>query len=512
MVRRSLDARKGRAARPAPARAGRARRARAGAGGRARAAPPLAGGRAGAAGSSSSARGRRARGPRCGWPRRAFRSPSSSRASRCSRGATIWRCSRAASSTPSSNYCFGEGGAGTYSDGKLYTRAKDRGGVADVIADLVRFGAPDEIAVEARPHVGSNRLAQRAARRCARTWSTLGVEYRFEADRRRAARRGRPRARGAASRAATSCPPTSSCWPSATRRGRSTSGPPRTASRSSARRSRSACASSTRSALIDEIQYGAAAGHPKLPPAFYELTSADSRSRRLQLLHVPRRLDRPRGDRARRRGGQRHEPVAPRFAVRERGPGGHRRAAPTSAPRRRGRWRASSCSGGSSRPRFAPAAAASARRRSAWPTSSPAAPAPRSARPATGPGSRPATSRRCCPPFVTDGAARGPARAWARGCPASCSPTPCWSRRRPEPARRSACCATRTRCSRPSLAGLYPCGEGAGYAGGIVSAALDGARVAARDPGGLIGRQAAGAGARRPSRAAPGAARCAARR
>jgi uncharacterized FAD-dependent dehydrogenase len=58
--------------------------------------------------------------------------------------------------TPSSNYCFGEGGAGTYSDGKLYTRSKDRGGVAAVIADLIRFGAPDEIAVEARPHVGSN--------------------------------------------------------------------------------------------------------------------------------------------------------------------------------------------------------------------------------------------------------------------------------------------------------------------------------------------------------------------
>jgi uncharacterized FAD-dependent dehydrogenase len=60
--------------------------------------------------------------------------------------------------SPRSNYCFGEGGAGTYSDGKLYTRAKDRDGVAEVLADLVRFGAPAEVAVDSRPHVGSNRL------------------------------------------------------------------------------------------------------------------------------------------------------------------------------------------------------------------------------------------------------------------------------------------------------------------------------------------------------------------
>src|SRR5581483_6419930 len=59
---------------------------------------------------------------------------------------------------PRSNYCFGEGGAGTYSDGKLYTRAKDRAAIAQVLADLVRFGAPPEIEIDSRPHVGSNRL------------------------------------------------------------------------------------------------------------------------------------------------------------------------------------------------------------------------------------------------------------------------------------------------------------------------------------------------------------------
>jgi len=82
--------------------------------------------------------------------------------------------------TPSSNYCFGEGGAGTYSDGKLYTRSKDRAGVAEVIADLVRFGAPDEIAVEARPHVGSNRLPQ-VLSGLREHMATLGVQHRFGA-------------------------------------------------------------------------------------------------------------------------------------------------------------------------------------------------------------------------------------------------------------------------------------------------------------------------------------------
>ncbi len=59
-----------------------------------------------------------------------------------------------------SNYCFGEGGAGTYSDGKLYTRAHKRGNVRDVIEILARHGAPESILTDARPHIGSNRLPQ----------------------------------------------------------------------------------------------------------------------------------------------------------------------------------------------------------------------------------------------------------------------------------------------------------------------------------------------------------------
>jgi len=57
-----------------------------------------------------------------------------------------------------SNYCFGEGGAGTYSDGKLYTRATKRGPVRDVYETLVAHGAPQKILTDAHPHVGSNLL------------------------------------------------------------------------------------------------------------------------------------------------------------------------------------------------------------------------------------------------------------------------------------------------------------------------------------------------------------------
>ncbi len=57
-----------------------------------------------------------------------------------------------------SNYCFGEGGAGTYSDGKLYTRSKKRGDVNNILKLLVAFGATPEIMVEAHPHIGTNKL------------------------------------------------------------------------------------------------------------------------------------------------------------------------------------------------------------------------------------------------------------------------------------------------------------------------------------------------------------------
>ncbi len=60
--------------------------------------------------------------------------------------------------SPDSNYCFGEGGAGTYSDGKLYTRANKRGSIQKVLDILVQHGAPSDILIDAHPHIGSNKL------------------------------------------------------------------------------------------------------------------------------------------------------------------------------------------------------------------------------------------------------------------------------------------------------------------------------------------------------------------
>ncbi len=57
-----------------------------------------------------------------------------------------------------SNYCFGEGGAGTFSDGKLYTRSKKRGDIDVVLRTFVEHGAKSEIMYEAHPHIGTNKL------------------------------------------------------------------------------------------------------------------------------------------------------------------------------------------------------------------------------------------------------------------------------------------------------------------------------------------------------------------
>lgn len=61
---------------------------------------------------------------------------------------------------PDSNYCFGEGGAGTYSDGKLYTRSHKRGDIRGALEWLVHFGADPAILVDAHPHIGTNKLPQ----------------------------------------------------------------------------------------------------------------------------------------------------------------------------------------------------------------------------------------------------------------------------------------------------------------------------------------------------------------
>jgi len=61
---------------------------------------------------------------------------------------------------PESNYCFGEGGAGTYSDGKLYTRSNKRGSIDRILNLFVHFGAEENILYDAHPHIGTNKLPQ----------------------------------------------------------------------------------------------------------------------------------------------------------------------------------------------------------------------------------------------------------------------------------------------------------------------------------------------------------------
>ncbi len=61
---------------------------------------------------------------------------------------------------PDSNYCFGEGGAGTYSDGKLYTRSSKRGSIDKVLQLFYQFGAEEKILYQSHPHIGTNKLPQ----------------------------------------------------------------------------------------------------------------------------------------------------------------------------------------------------------------------------------------------------------------------------------------------------------------------------------------------------------------
>ena len=81
---------------------------------------------------------------------------------------------------PDSNYCFGEGGAGTYSDGKLYTRSSKRGNIKEVLQTLVDHGASPDILIDAHPHIGSNKLWL-VVQKMRETIEQAGGEVRFGA-------------------------------------------------------------------------------------------------------------------------------------------------------------------------------------------------------------------------------------------------------------------------------------------------------------------------------------------
>ena len=78
-----------------------------------------------------------------------------------------------------SNYCFGEGGAGTYSDGKLYTRSLKRGDVRRIFENLVLHGATEQILIDAHPHIGTNKLPK-VVQNIRETILKYGGEIHFE--------------------------------------------------------------------------------------------------------------------------------------------------------------------------------------------------------------------------------------------------------------------------------------------------------------------------------------------
>jgi uncharacterized FAD-dependent dehydrogenase len=172
---------------------------------------------------------------------------------------------------PESNYCFGEGGAGTYSDGKLYTRSKDRIGVAGVLSDLRTLGAPAEIEIDARPHIGSNLLPKLLEALRARLQGR-GVRYHFDC-----AFMGVREEQGRIRAVRTSAGeiPADLVVLAPGHSARDVYAWAETAHLALERKD---IAVGVRiehpQSVIDGLQYGRAAGHPLLPPAFYEVRAS----------------------------------------------------------------------------------------------------------------------------------------------------------------------------------------------------------------------------------------------
>ena len=172
---------------------------------------------------------------------------------------------------PESNYCFGEGGAGTYSDGKLYTRSKNRIGVAGVLSDLRALGAPAEIEIDARPHIGSNLLPKLLEALRARLQG-LGVRYHFDCPF-IGVREEQGRISAVRTRAGEIPADLVVLAP-----GHSARDVYAWAETAHLALERKDIAVGVRiehpQSVIDNIQYGRAAGHPRLPPAFYEVRAS----------------------------------------------------------------------------------------------------------------------------------------------------------------------------------------------------------------------------------------------
>jgi uncharacterized FAD-dependent dehydrogenase len=386
---------------------------------------------------------------------------------------------------PDSNYCFGEGGAGTFSDGKLYTRTKDRAGVDDVLRTLVRFGASPDITFDARPHIGSNKLpkvllalrAHLEACGVAYVWSDPMVDLLI----------AQGRVRGVRLRSGAEHPADAVVLAV----GHSARDVYELAASIGIAGEPKAFAVGARvehpQPLIDEIQYGAYARHPRLPAAFYHVTAQIGARGVYSFCMCPGGWIVPS---ATETGGlvtngmslsRRDSPFANAALVvtvepRDFGAaaGGNDLLAGVEFQRRIERA-AFELGGGDFR---APATrlddfAAQRASRDVPPTS-------------YQPGAVPADVARALPESVAN-ALRGALADWRSRMPAFYT-------------HEAALIGVETRTSAPvrlvrdaetlespSHGGLYPAGEGAGYAGGIVSAALDGLRVAERIAGRFAG-------------------------
>ncbi|MCK6574643.1 FAD-dependent oxidoreductase [Myxococcota bacterium] len=175
---------------------------------------------------------------------------------------------------PESNYCFGEGGAGTFSDGKLYTRATKRGDVDRVLGLLAACGAPPRILYDARPHIGTNRLPK-VVQALRERLQAAGVDVRFGARVDDLELDGR-RVRGV--RLADGCLVPARAVVLAT--GHSARDVYALLHRRGVAMSAKGFALGVRiehpQAHIDRIQYGALAGHPALGAAPYSLARTDA--------------------------------------------------------------------------------------------------------------------------------------------------------------------------------------------------------------------------------------------
>jgi uncharacterized FAD-dependent dehydrogenase len=374
---------------------------------------------------------------------------------------------------PDSNYCFGEGGAGTFSDGKLYTRTKDRAGVDDVLRMLVRFGADPAILVDSRPHIGSNKLpkvllalrAHLEQRGVTYVWSDPLVDLMVT----------NGRVRGVRLRSGAEHPADAVVLAV----GHSARDVYELAARIGMAAEAKPFAVGARvehpQPLIDEIQYGKWARHPRLPAAFYHVTAQVGARGVYSFCMCPGGWIVPS---ATEQGGlvtngmslsRRDSPFANAALVVTVEPKdfGEGLLAGMEFQRRIER-KAFELGGSEFR---APATRLDDFAAGRASTDVP----PTSYRPGIVAGD----IAQALPPAVAD-ALRGALASWKSRMPAFYT-------------REAALVGVETRTSAPvrilrdeetlespSHAGLYPAGEGAGYAGGIVSAALDGLRVGER--------------------------------